>query len=82
MKVRWTRAALADVRTVVPEGFRPHLQRYLQGLVFTRQGRRCTAMRYPDAYFLKYRHWLVMYLVIGEEEIGVIGVEYNYGQPV
>ena len=82
MKVHWTQAALDDVRTIVPEGFRPHLLRHMQRLVFAGQGRRCTYGRFPDAYFLKHHHWLVMYVAVDEVTIGVIGVEYNYGQSV
>lgn len=82
MKVRWTSAALDDVRAIVPEGFRPHLLRHMQRLFFAGQGRRCTSGRFPDAYFLKFRHWLIMYLAVDDETIGVIGVEYNYGQSV
>lgn len=75
-------AALDDARTIVPNGFRAHLLRHLQHLLFAGQGRRCPSERYSDAYFLKYRHGLIMYLAVDDETIGAIGVEYNYGQSV
>lgn len=80
MRIGWTKPALDDVRTIVPEGFRPALRRHLERLPFVGQGRRCVSDRCNDAYFLSFRHWLVMYLALDEGSIGVICVEYNYGQ--
>ena len=82
MKVKWTLAALADLRANVPADMRSHLREHMQNMVFVGQGRRCTSHRYPDAHFKKCRHWLVMYVPLEADTIGVIGIEYNLGQEI
>lgn len=80
MKVDWTTAALADVESIVPEQFRVPMLDFLERLVFIGQGRPCTDARYPDAHFIKFQFWFVMYVPVGDDGIGVIAVEYNRGQ--
>lgn len=80
MKVEWTTAALADVEAVVPERFRLPMLEFLVGLAFVGQGRPCTDPRYPSASFIKFQFWFVMFVPVGDDGIGIIGVEYNRGQ--
>lgn len=80
MNVEWTTAALADVESVVPGRFRIPLLEFLRGLLFIGQGRLCTDPRYPNASFIKFQFWFVMFVPVGDDGIGVIAVEYNRGQ--
>ncbi|HEY9900646.1 MAG TPA: hypothetical protein V6D00_15820 [Pantanalinema sp.] len=83
MKVSWQRSALADVAALMP--FPPHrraLKARLEGLLFIGQARPCASDRYPDAYFLKFKHWVVMFRVLDETSLDVLAVEYNLGQMI
>ena len=80
MKINWTTAALADVEACVPAPFRLPMQAFLQRSRFVGQGRLFTARRYTETYFIKFQHWLVIYLPLDEGAVAVIAVEYSYGQ--
>lgn len=82
MKVDFTAASLADVEACVPEQFRLPMLERLQRLMFHGQGQACTSERFPDARFIKFQYWLVMFVPAGPSSLIVIGVEYNYGQEV
>jgi hypothetical protein len=82
MNVGWDVAALDDVRDLVPQPLRQGLRDHLRQMLWPGQGLRCQDARYSDCYFVKYRQWLVMYTVIAEDTIVVVGVEYNYGSPL
>lgn len=83
MRVTFQRAALDDIRNEkggVPPQFRKPLREFLRGLVFVRQGMRCTSEQYSDLYFIKFNYWYVMYRAVSDEHIDIVAVQYNYGQ--
>jgi len=81
MLVSWQQGALDDVRSCVPQQFRKPLRDFLSGLYYVGQGAPSDDPRYPEARYIKFRYWLVVYLPINEQHIGVLAVNYDYGQP-
>lgn len=79
MNVQWVGSARDDIQALVPKGLRAGLRDKMRSLMWVRQGMRCQNERYGDCHFVHYRQWLVMYLPLAEDEIAVVGVEYNYG---
>jgi hypothetical protein len=81
MRISWQRGALDDVKSCVPKQFRKPLRDFLSGLYYVGQGAPSNDPRYPEARYIKFQYWIVVYVAISDRHIGVLAVYYDYGQP-